>query len=217
MSMHTDLRLSFRDRYLRAKRGDLTVQVPEVESQDAAYARWQERTRDPATVAGVEARYREALAIENKALGRFSARHTKADLEKAIELYEALLAERPDFANAACRMAYCYQVENSPEKTLAAAVRATEADALFDLAYFCAGLVLKILGRPDDAAESYRKAISLNPRFAAARDNLGLILVDRGDFDGAIEQFSAILRDFPDAKNATANLARAQSHLSRTA
>lgn len=217
MSMHTDLRLSFRDRYLKVKRGDLAVQVPEAESQDAAYARWQERTDDAATVAGVEARYREALATENSALGRFTARHTRADLDKAIEVYDSLLAEHPDFANAACRIAYCYQTENSLEKALAAAVRATEADPLFELAYFCAGLVQKILGRPDDAAESYRKAISLNPRFAAARDNLGLILVDKGDFDGAIEQFTAILRDFPDAKNATANLALAQSHLSRTA
>jgi lipoprotein NlpI len=46
----------------------------------------------------------------------------------------------------------------------------------------------------------------LNPRFAAARNNLGLILFYRKDWEGAKEQFHAILEDFPNAKNAKTNL-----------
>lgn len=276
MTMHAGLRLSFQRFYAQSGRADLVDQVPEVESQDAAYARWQDKTADRNVVEQVEARYREALGLENRAMARLTASNkrllsrvgaviftflaaytwlgignrignsvsldrwlwwageaviftvlafacvrwvykdlTKFELKRAIVIHESLFGEHPDFANAACRVAYDWEVPRSAEKSLDAAVRASEADPEFEMPYFCAGLALKMLGRSDEAAAAYRKVIALNPRFAAARDNLGLVLVDKKDFEGAVEQFTAMLRDFPDARNATANLSLAEKRFTR--
>jgi tetratricopeptide (TPR) repeat protein len=278
MTMHTDLQHSFRGFYTQAGRADLVEQVPEVESQDGAYARWQAKTADRSEVERIEARYQKALALENRAfarLGLYKAVEvlaglalgltpllllavflygrdieqktavalaalavlvmastiwwlkTRATPAKALREYESLLAECPDFANAACRKAMIWQVERphgvvrwkakqvAAERSLDEAVRASEADPNFELAHFLAGMALKILGRPDEAAVAYRKVIALNPRFAAARGNLGLILVDKKDFEGAVEQFTAMLRDLPDARNAITNLSLAEKEFTR--
>jgi tetratricopeptide (TPR) repeat protein len=215
MTLHSNLQLSFEAMYRQKRRADLVEQVPEVASQDAAYARWERKTSDSDVVEHVQARYREALAVENRAMGRFTAGRKKSQLLKAREMYETLLTEHPDFANAACRLAYIAEVVGDLEQSVQAATRASSIDPDFEIAYFCVGVALKTVGRNDEAAAAYRKAIELNPQFAAARDNLGLILVDKGDFEGALEQFNAILRDFPNARNARDNLELAQKHVTR--
>jgi tetratricopeptide (TPR) repeat protein len=213
--MHEGLQNSFEAMWNRSSRKDPVDQIPEMESQDAAFARWREKTPDPTIVEQVEARYREALGLENQAMGRMTAGGKKKGLRQAGEMYKSLLAEHPDFANAACRLAYVLEATGSFEDSIDSAAFASKADPEFEMAHFCRGIALKVLGRRDEAAAAYREAIAVNPRFAAARDNLGLILVDEGDFEGAADQFRAILRDFPGAKNAEKNLTLAEQHTTR--
>jgi tetratricopeptide (TPR) repeat protein len=57
------------------------------------------------------------------------------------------------------------------------------------------------------AAEEYRKAVSLEPNSVTARINLGATLSQLGDVSGAIEQFEEAIRIEPGRINAHYNLA----------
>ena len=54
-----------------------------------------------------------------------------------------------------------------------------------------------------EAEEPLREAIRLNPKDALCHDNLGLLLWDQGDFDGAEASFREAIQ--LDPKDATAN------------
>ncbi|MEM7269258.1 MAG: tetratricopeptide repeat protein [Pseudomonadota bacterium] len=50
------------------------------------------------------------------------------------------------------------------------------------------GSSLYLLGRAGEAERFLRAAVDLNPNFAIARNNLGVVLYERGDFSGAISE-----------------------------
>lgn len=52
--------------------------------------------------------------------------------------------------------------------------------------HFALALAQAEIGRPADAEASYRRAAALDPRAAAPRNNLALLLAARGDLDGAL-------------------------------
>jgi Tfp pilus assembly protein PilF len=49
-------------------------------------------------------------------------------------------------------------------------------------------------GAADDAMESLRKAIEIYPQYARAYNNLGVVLISKGDSNGAIEAFQKSLK-----------------------
>jgi tetratricopeptide (TPR) repeat protein len=53
----------------------------------------------------------------------------------------------------------------------------------------------------------YRRAVTLDPELAWARNNLGYLLERRGDADGALEQYRAAAASNPDYTVARLNLA----------
>ena len=70
------------------------------------------------------------------------------------------------------------------------------------------GNALKSKG-PRQAINAYERALSLKPDFAEARNNLGLTLQNRGDFDEAIKAFDKTLSLTPDYVEAYHNLGNA--------
>ena len=59
------------------------------------------------------------------------------------------------------------------------------------------GALLRALGKHAEAAAAYRRAIALDPAFAAAPYNLGNLLADAGQFEAAAEAYSAALTARP--------------------
>ena len=53
------------------------------------------------------------------------------------------------------------------------------------------GNVYRTLGRPADAIEEFREALSLKPNFSIAYNNLGIALADCGQNRGAVACFRA--------------------------
>ncbi len=203
--MHTDLKNSQHGVYRAMGRHDLIEQLPEPESQDAAFTRWKERQSDPATVADAEATYRKGLDLENR-----------REFREARATYETLLDRFPDLANAACRLGYVLEAMRSPDGACEAYARAVEADDRFDLAFFRLGLMRKQCGDREGAILAYREAIELEPRNGAARNNLGLLLIDCERWEEAEKQFEEILRMYPNAKNAQRNLSGARKRIKRS-
>ena len=60
------------------------------------------------------------------------------------------------------------------------------------------GALLRALGKPTEAAAAYRRAIALDPHFAAAPYNLGNLLCDAGRLDEAEAAYRAALAARPD-------------------
>jgi protein O-GlcNAc transferase len=90
----------------------------------------------------------------------------------------------------------------------AADLMPNEADAHYNL-----GVVLKSLGRLDQAASSYRRAVQLKPEYAEAHSNLGNTLKDLGQLDDAITSYRSALELNPGSPDAHYNLANALKDL----
>ncbi len=69
--------------------------------------------------------------------------------------------------------------------------RATEVKPEFALAWSNLGMAEADLGREDDAIRYYREAIRRAPTLVAPRNNLGALLLRRGDVAGALEALEA--------------------------
>ncbi|RLE29765.1 MAG: hypothetical protein DRJ61_13900 [Acidobacteria bacterium] len=57
-----------------------------------------------------------------------------------------------------------------------------------------AGLTAQLIGQPEEAVIHYRNAITIQPDADLPRQNLGVLLQQRGDFDGAVAQFRAAIK-----------------------
>ena len=69
------------------------------------------------------------------------------------------------------------------------------------------GESLRVRGRTEEAADSYRRAVEWNPRYAQAHVMLGVSLAGLGDIDGAIEALREALTIDPDNATGHFNLA----------
>ena len=85
------------------------------------------------------------------------------------------------------------------------------------LAHYGVAQALGKAGDSEAAEEHYRMAITLNPGYKEARNNLGVLLAGRGDLEGALIQFREALRFRPRAADLHANLALTLEKLGRTA
>ncbi len=71
-------------------------------------------------------------------------------------------------------------------------------------------------GQLDPAMQYARRALARAPEFGGARVTVGQILMERGDYGGALAEFQAALRQDPDAPGTLYNLAHVLVLLGRT-
>jgi len=96
------------------------------------------------------------------------------DKQRAIQLYEEILAIDPDYAAACINLGTVFFHLRQYGRAEELYRHATEADPAYVLAYFDLGNVLDELGRLDESIAAYRKAVKLAPRYADAHYNLAL-------------------------------------------
>jgi protein O-mannosyl-transferase len=66
------------------------------------------------------------------------------------------------------------------------------------LVFYNLAVALASLNRPSEAIAEYEKALAIEPNFAAAQTNLGTLLLERGDLNGASEHYRAALQINPE-------------------
>jgi predicted O-linked N-acetylglucosamine transferase (SPINDLY family) len=66
---------------------------------------------------------------------------------------------------------------------------ALKINATSDATFYNYGIVLKALGRPDEALQRFTQAIAINPGNAETWNNRGTVRSDLHDYNGAIEDF----------------------------
>ena len=109
---------------------------------------------------------------------------------------------------------------DDPERSMLEAERAVglmpdyaEARALLARVAFDVAVRRGRQGKPLEAIELFRRTVELDPDHAGAHNNLGILLVERGDLERAREHFEAAARARPEFEAAQKNLARVEERL----
>ncbi len=94
--------------------------------------------------------------------------------QRAIALYEQILAVDPRYAAASINLGTVYFHLRQYTRAEEFYRRATEIDPNYVLAYFDLGNVLDELERINESIAAYQRAVALSPRYADAHYNLAL-------------------------------------------
>uniref|UniRef100_A0A7V5CS75 Tetratricopeptide repeat protein n=1 Tax=Acidobacterium capsulatum TaxID=33075 RepID=A0A7V5CS75_9BACT len=116
------------------------------------------------------------------------------NIEEAIALYEAILAQTPTHAPSAINLGTIYYHRKDYARAERLYRSATEADQNYALAFFDLGNVLDELQRMGEAIEAYQAAIRLVPRYADAHYNLALAYERQGARRQALRHWTAYIK-----------------------
>ena len=116
------------------------------------------------------------------------------DKQRAIALYEEILAIDPDYAAACINLGTVFFHLRQYGRAEELYRHATEADPEYVLAYFDLGNVLDELERLDESIAAYRKAVALSPRYADAHYNLALAYERLNQSRDALRHWQAYIK-----------------------
>jgi predicted O-linked N-acetylglucosamine transferase (SPINDLY family) len=120
---------------------------------------------------------RKAPSQEPESLHAIAARTLQGgELEKAIELYDGIIASQPDDAEAHYKRANALNMLGRSEAALEDYDRAVALKPDYANAFCNRGTVLERLGRWQDALASYDRTLTLNPGDGLAYYNRGSVL-----------------------------------------
>ena len=167
---------------------------------------------DP-VLAGVSTRREDARALVQRGV----ALARSGDLQDAIAAHEAALARDPALLHARGNLVSLYgQARNydKVEEHYRAALQGgyDGADLHYDYA-----VVLGLQERWEEAEAAYRRALTINPLHANARNNLGQLLERKRDLGGAATEYRLAAEAQPSFRLARFNLGRMLMALGRSA
>ena len=151
-------------------------------------------------------------------------RLTHTECEAAIAILRRGVELHPDYAPAQSMLAFMLlmtrwavrtssEAEAEVEETAKLAARAAQLDDSDPWAHLALASVAFTQRQTNEAVDEYRRALELNPNFAAARGYLGLALALDGRSDEAIENVEQAMRMSPrDPQNSMFNAALAVAH-----
>ena len=132
-------------------------------------------TRLPRAMAEAEpARHRPATFGLQELFNEAVHAEESSDKQKAIKLYEEILAVDPKYAAACINLGTLYFHLHQFGRAEEYYRRAVDADPDYVLAYFDLGNVLDEVGRLEESVAAYQQAIERSPRYADAHYNLAL-------------------------------------------
>ena len=180
------------------REGKVDAAIAQFESARRIRPDYAEAISNLGVAASSRGKLREAIALFREAIGL-----RPGHLEAWLNLGDALRKDGDlEGSLAAFREA---QRLNPGDATIAGIVRAIEGlPRSPGRAAFERGNALRDAGRLAEAEGAYRDAVGLDPRLAAARNNLGILLAMQGKPDEAATEFLEVLR--LDPRDAVAHL-----------
>ncbi|MDP8247506.1 MAG: tetratricopeptide repeat protein [Candidatus Tritonobacter lacicola] len=126
--------------------------------------------------------------------------------EKAIELFNLSLKERPGNARAHNYLGMMYMRTGDREASRREFEEAVAIDPSFGFAFYNLGTIYADKGMLDDALQKYTRAIDLAPDLVQAHNSFGVISTSLGRYEEAVQAFEAALSINPEFENARFNL-----------
>ncbi len=136
------------------------------------------------------------------------------DLEGAVRLYQASLAEHPT-AEAHTFLGWVYSFARRFDEAIAECKRAIAVDPSFGNPYNDIGVYLMELGR-DDEAIPWLEDAKRSPRYEAPHFphvNLARVYERKGDVLGAVAEYGSALEKLPGYRPAVVGLRRLQQRV----
>ena len=133
--------------------------------------------------------------------------------DEAIGLYQQVLAHNPNYWLASYNLGCMYYKLGRYEEAEMYLVRSLELHQLDADQFTRLALVRMKTGRLDEAAGLLRHAIEMRPNAVGYHYALGIILKQKGDTQGAINEFEAELVNNPDQAAARGQIAELKSKL----
>ena len=133
--------------------------------------------------------------------------------DEAIGLYQQVLEHNPSYWLASYNLGCMYYKLGRYEEAEMYLVRSLELHQLDADQFTRLALVKMKTGRLDDAAGLLRHAIEMRPAAAGYHYALGIVLKQKGDAQGAINEFEAELVNNPDQAAARGQIAELKSKL----
>jgi protein O-GlcNAc transferase len=133
------------------------------------------------------------------------AHHKAGRLEQAASLYESILAEHPDHADALHASAVIALGRRETDEAISRLRRVVAAAPDRAVAHSDLGAALRIAGRLPEAAAALEQAVALEPCYADGWNNLGLVRRAMGDLAAAraaLQRASELKPDFAPTFNA---------------
>lgn len=127
-------------------------------------------------------------------------------LPEAESALRAWVEEQPAHAEAQARLGMVLMSRAQPAAALPFLRAAARLEPGNPQAACLVAAACHALGRLDEAAAGYRRAIAIAPRLERAYNNLGLVLHEQGELAAAESVFKAVLALMPDYATAWANL-----------
>src|SRR5262249_54455201 len=135
------------------------------------------------------------------------AARDKATREDAIGT-EVLVAREPDHYNLRNDAASIYLELHQPQKALEHFLAARRLKPEAASTAYNVGIALEMLGRRDEALETYRAALAIDNTYAPAHIRIGAIRYQSGSTPDAIEEYKKGLQLAPELIRARCELAR---------
>ena len=145
------------------------------------------------------------------------AHHQAGRIERAEALYRKALTKHPDHAEALHLLGVIAYQREQAEAAIELIERALPELQGLPEAHLNHGNALRAAGRFAEAADSYRRAIALEPDYGMAHSNLARALNDQGLFEAALESSTRALELIPDFLGANINHSAALLGLERLA
>jgi tetratricopeptide (TPR) repeat protein len=132
--------------------------------------------------------------------------------DEAIQEYKTALTLRPDYAEAHNNIGLVYK-----DLGLEEAVQESDGASPDDVfPRLNLGNVYRALGRPDEAIQEYKTALTFKPEYVEAHNNLGVVYKDLGRLEEAVREFQTALKLNPDAVHTRYSLGQAYQQMGRT-
>jgi len=133
------------------------------------------------------------------------AHHKAGRLDQAASLYESILTEQPDHADALHASAVIALGRRDTDEAISRLQRAIVAAPGRAVAHSDLGAALRIAGRLPEAVAALERAVALEPRYAEGWINLGIVRRALGDLAAAraaLQRASELKPDFAPTFNA---------------
>jgi tetratricopeptide (TPR) repeat protein len=137
---------------------------------------------------------RQSAEVQEMFLRAVKMEENPATVRAAAEIYESILAVRPEHAPALINLGTIHYNLREYREAERLYRRATLADSSYALAFFDLGNVLDEMQHLDEAAEAYQKAVALVPQYADAHYNLALAYERQGHRRKALRHWLMYVR-----------------------
>ena len=143
---------------------------------------------------GADSPMRQAAEVQDMFLRAVQLEENPATISQAMEIYQAILAIRPEHAPALINLGTIHYNLRKYEQAEQHYRKATIADPEYALAFFDLGNVLDEMQRLTEATAAYQKAVALVPQYADAHYNLALAYERQGQRRRALRHWLAYVR-----------------------